>query len=324
MVTSHIDSEFRVAVVGAGSIGSAFAFHLARAGHDVTLVARNPLRRSYVQQHGLVARSRLGLWRRKSSIPVRVEGALSGQFDLVIVAVQRPQIESLIPVLADNPSRQIMFMFNCASGADRWADKIGPERQLWGFPAMLADMRGQVVEFAVVPSWMRFAQITTIGRHDGAITPEVQAIRQAFTDAGIPTVASDKMDAWLKTHVAYMATLMAMGYSPRTSRIGPRFSPAQATFLAEAMQLSFAVVEANGVELTPANMRFLARLPRRVLAALLWVAFTLPMTKRSLASHSGAAPEEVATLLDELTTLGQAAAMATGPVAELAAGVPNE
>jgi len=30
----------KVAIVGPGSIGSTFAFHLARAGHDVTVVAR--------------------------------------------------------------------------------------------------------------------------------------------------------------------------------------------------------------------------------------------------------------------------------------------
>ncbi len=33
-------SPLRIAVLGCGRIGSTFAFHLARGGHDVTVVAR--------------------------------------------------------------------------------------------------------------------------------------------------------------------------------------------------------------------------------------------------------------------------------------------
>lgn len=52
-------------------------------------------------------------------------------------------------------------------------------------------------------------------------------------------------------------------------------------------------------------MRALDRLPEPALAALLWTVFCLPMAKRSLESHSSAAPGEVAALLDELRAIAQ-------------------
>ncbi|AHH19959.1 putative 2-dehydropantoate 2-reductase [Nocardia nova SH22a] len=312
--------NMQIAVLGAGSIGSLFASKLAAAGHDVTLVVRNDARRAYLQQHGLVARSRLS--GRARTVPVQVISQLRSVYDLVIVAVQRPQIETLIPLLADNESRAIMFMFNCASGADRWADEIGPERLLWGFPAALADMRDQVLEYVVVPRFLRFTQITTIGRIDGRSTPELHAIRNAFDRSGIPTVVHDDIDAWLKTHAAYMAPIMAMGYVPRRGGMGPRFTRRQARELATAMQAAFTAVRATGAHLTPANMRLFDRLSTPVLTTLLWTVFCMPMAKRSLDSHSGAAPREVAVLLDELAELAARAGTDATPFMRLAGRVP--
>lgn len=47
-------SPLRVAVLGAGSIGSSFAFQLAKVGgHDVTVIARpNSLRLKQLRQEG--------------------------------------------------------------------------------------------------------------------------------------------------------------------------------------------------------------------------------------------------------------------------------
>jgi 2-dehydropantoate 2-reductase len=116
--------------------------------------------------------------------------------------------------LAANDSKHIMFMFNCASGADGWSDLLGEKRQLWGFPAALADRRQNVLEYIVVPAWLRFAQITTIGRPDGIIDKTLLEIRDIFRSAGIPSVCSTDIDGWLKTHAAYMAPIMTMGYLP--------------------------------------------------------------------------------------------------------------
>ncbi|MGW4248924.1 ketopantoate reductase family protein [Nocardia sp. NPDC004722] len=313
-------TTLRIAVLGAGSIGSLFAAKLADVGHDVTLIVRNEARRAFLSEQGLVTRSRLT--GRTAIARVGLEPTLRESYDLVIVAVQRPHIDALIPTLARNGSRAIMLMFNCASGADQWAEQIGAERLLWGFPAVLADLRDQVLEYAIVPAALRFMQITTIGTIDGRTTPELEAARDAFDGAGIPTVVDPDIDAWLKTHAAYMAPIMAMGYVPAPRRFGSRLRWADARALAAAIRAGFAAVRGNDVRLTPANMRFLDRLPAPLLTALLWTVFWSPMAKRSLSSHSGAAPGEVAMLLAELEALAARAGTGADPLRALAARVP--
>lgn len=101
------------------------------------MVVRNEVRRRELERDGLAARRRVP--KRSEHATIRTTAALDDDYDLVIVAVQRQQVDALIPTLAANGSRRILFMFNNASGADQWADRIGRERQLWGFPAVLAD-----------------------------------------------------------------------------------------------------------------------------------------------------------------------------------------
>ncbi|MGW4535497.1 ketopantoate reductase family protein [Nocardia sp. NPDC004340] len=310
----------RIAVLGAGSIGSLFAAQLAAAGQDVTMVVRNDVRRAYLREHGLVTRSRLS--GKTATVRVGLATELRETYDLIIVAVQRPHIEALIPTLAANGSRAIMLMFNCASGAGQWADRIGARRLLWGFPAVLADLQDQVLEYAIVPAALKFVQVTTVGTLDGAVTPELAAARDAFNAAGIPTVVDPDIDAWLKTHAAYMAPIMAMGYVPPRGRFGPRLRWSDARALATAIRAGFAAVRGNRIRLTPVNMRFLDRLPAGVLTGLLWTVFWSPMAKRSLSSHSGAAPGEVAMLLAELEALARRAGTSPEALRTLAGQVP--
>ncbi|MGV9482447.1 hypothetical protein, partial [Gordonia aichiensis] len=193
-----------------------------------------------------------------------------------------------------------------------------------GFPAVLADLQDQVLEYAVVPAALRFVQITTIGTLDGRETPTLTAVREAFGGAGIPTTVDADIDAWLKTHAAYMAPIMAMGYVPPPGRFGPRLRWSDARALAAAMRTAFAAIRATGVGLTPGNMRFLDRLPAAALTGLLWTVFWSPMAKRSLSSHSGAAPGEVAMLLAELEFLALGAGVDPTPLRALAVQVPTD
>lgn len=311
----------RIAVVGAGSIGSLFALKLSQAGHDVTLVVRNDARREDISLHGLRGRRRIG--GSVERVDVVTTPSLEHDYDLVLVAVQRQQVDALVPTLAANGSSSIMFMFNCASGASAWSESIGAERLVWAFPAVLADKRDGVLEYVVLPGWARFAQITTMGRPDGVIDDGLTRLRDVFRGAGFPTTCSRDIDSWLKTHAAYMAPIMAAGYLPSRPRRQPGLRWRDAARLAEAMDEAFGAVRTSGASVEPANMRALDRMPAALRAALLWSVFCSPMAKRSLASHSGAAPGEVAALLDELRTLGLPSGMPTPNLDALAASVPE-
>ena len=86
-----------IAVIGVGQIGSTFAYKLARAGHDVTVIARpgslrlNQLRRD----NGIVLKT-------GDRAEMRVGDELDEQtaYDLVVVTTLAHQAESLLPTLA--------------------------------------------------------------------------------------------------------------------------------------------------------------------------------------------------------------------------------
>ncbi|WP_157901063.1 hypothetical protein [Streptomyces davaonensis] len=148
-------------------------------------------------------------------------------------------------------------------------------------------------------------------------------IRDAFRAAGFPTVCSTDIDGWLKTHAAYMAPIIAMGCLPPRPARRPGLKFKDAMDLAAAVGEGFAAVRHSGTRLSPLNMRTLDRMPQELRALLLWSAFCTPMARHSLASHSGAAPGEVAALLNELQALGRSVGLPVHSLERLATRVPE-
>lgn len=78
----------RVAVIGAGALGSTFAALLDRAGHEVILVARGAQLEA-VREHGIRLTGGYGTWQTTRLVAVpRLEHAISGSIDLVLFAVK--------------------------------------------------------------------------------------------------------------------------------------------------------------------------------------------------------------------------------------------
>ena len=69
-----MDSTMKVAIIGAGNVGKALAASITRAGHDVTIAARDP-------QHALVAAQETG------ATPADSNASAARGADIVIIAV---------------------------------------------------------------------------------------------------------------------------------------------------------------------------------------------------------------------------------------------
>ncbi|MBJ7330408.1 MAG: NAD(P)-binding domain-containing protein [Solirubrobacteraceae bacterium] len=317
------EPNLRIAIIGAGAIGSLFAFRLARAGQDVTLIVRNPERAAFLREHGVLGRA--ALTRRVRSAPVGVKPALERDdaYDLVMVCVQRHQFDVLVPALAANRSRQIMLMFNCARGADAWSPELGADRVVWGFPAVLAHVDDGVLRYRILPAVARFLQITVLGRPDGKVTPELDAVRQVFTRAGFPSRYESDIDAWLKTHAALIAPMLALSADLPPKSVGPLFGRNDSRLMAAGIHTALRAVRDSGHRLTPLNMRSLERVPPRVLAMLLRCISTLPVAKQSLRDHGSAAPTETAMLLEELHGLARAGLVDPSALTELSKRLPE-
>ena len=228
---------------------------LALAGHDVTVVARGSRLETLRSDGAIVTVS-------GQRIPVRIADSIPA-CDLVIVPVKPWQVEAVLPMLKACGA-PVMFMFNEWRGVQALREAVGRERFAWGFPAIVAALRDGKLEAQVVPRALERVQITTIGALRDFRPPWLDGWAQAFSDAGIPTVECSDMEAWLSTHAAVMAPLMA-GAQRRLTWSGARV-------VVEAWREGVRLVRARGLEVTPSAIDGLVRTPAWVLTFALWLA----------------------------------------------------
>lgn len=264
----------KIAIYGTGPIGSTFALHLSRAGHEVTCIARGP---------------RLAQLRAEGAI-VTVDGARAAvtpaetlepaiPFDLVIVTVLAHKVDAILPALKASAARTIMFMFNQFEPLSRLSDAIGRERVAFGFPAILATLEDGKLR----------SRIVTVGQK--TIATE-QRWAELFTSAGIATDVEPEMQSWLRTHAALIVVVMAMAVNTHERGAPLRFG--EAGRYVDALREGLDLVERLGDRVTPATVRALRALPRPVLAGIL---ATLSRTK-VVAAVAIAGPAEPRAIAD--------------------------
>jgi 2-dehydropantoate 2-reductase len=192
----------KLLVYGAGVTGSLFAARLHEAGQDVSLLARGgrltALRRRGVQ----LAEGDSPAARR---VPVPVVEHPVGEYDLVAVLVRTHQADAVLESLAGLEG-DVLFMLNWAAGPEPLGRVIGRERVLLGFPTVAGTMDGDVVRYRRANFLTRRFPMP-IGEPDGRATPRLERIVREFRTAGITAKAEPQMDAWLKTHAAFVVPL---------------------------------------------------------------------------------------------------------------------
>ncbi|MEY4512168.1 MAG: hypothetical protein RLZZ450_4290 [Pseudomonadota bacterium] len=238
----------RIALIGPGAIGSTFAYQLAKAGHDVTVVARGARLRWLEQERAIVRHD-------SQRAPVTVSAELDSKvaWDLLIVTVLATQVEPLLPVLRASAARRVVFMFNTFESLAPLREAVGAERFSFAFPGGV------------------FTLLT-----EGRIRPQIRsgtsasepALAKLFCDAGIPTVFESDMQSWLRSHGALVVPLMAMGTVVCTRKSGASWRESRGH--AAAFAAGIATVRAVGSDLRPGAVAWMARLPLVLITAALW------------------------------------------------------
>jgi 2-dehydropantoate 2-reductase len=266
----------KIAILGMGGIGSAFAFHLARHGHDVTAIARG--KRLQQLQTTLAIVTTHG-----ETVPVRVAEEIDPTvaYDLVLVTVPIYQVDAVLGLLSQSAAKTIMFAFNLFEKLDRLRDAVGKQRFAFGFPAIFASLEDGKLK----------AQVATRGPQKTVTTDANWA--QRFTEAGIPAVVSPDMESWLHTHAAFVAPFMALLLTARQRNAG--VSWAQARLHALAMRDAMHIVKSLGYSLIPGGLGSLLQSPTLV-GPLLWTVTRIP----SLRAQGAISVSEPRALIDAM------------------------
>lgn len=238
----------RIAILGSGAVGGYFGARLARAGHDVTFLARGA-HRDAIRARGLSVRGPLGDFVARS--PAEDDAAKVGAVDLVLFAVKAYDNETALPMLAPlaGPGTVVLPLQNGVEAADQVASVVGAERTLGGTTYIGAALEapGLIVQTGtyrriVLGEW--FAP----GRE---VSPRVARLGEALAGADIEVelAADARVPVWEKfVYLAPMGALAAAARQPA----GVIWNDAalRAQFLAGVREVE-AVARAEGVGVAP-------------------------------------------------------------------------
>ncbi len=246
-------SSLKIAVLGAGKIGSTFAFQFARAGHhEVTVIARpGSVRLQQLQRdNGIVDVS-------GERARVRVIDALDEEtpYDLLIVTLLDHQAITLLPMLQRCAAKCVQFMFNTFY-PERLQDAIAVARCTFGMPFVQARLESD--------GRLRAA----IGAGGQKTIMSEQRWVAVFNAAGLPAALEPDMLLWLRCHVPLCVAFESVAVAGE--RLAGGASWAEAIVLARGVQTSFELIKGLGYRVYPRGKQIVAACPIPVLATMLW------------------------------------------------------
>lgn len=205
----------RICIFGAGAVGGNFAARLARAGTDVTMIARGP-HLAAIQERGLTVMAgeeRIHVRPFATDDPRR-----AGPQDAVIVTLKAPALAGAVAQMAPllGPETAVVFATNGVPwwyfhghpgpSAERRLTRLDPEGILWD-RLPIARAVGSVVYSAnevtapgTVVNKSPNRNRLLLGEPDGSRTARIQAISEACMAAGIdaPVVDDIRAQVWIK------------------------------------------------------------------------------------------------------------------------------
>jgi 2-dehydropantoate 2-reductase len=233
----------KIAVIGAGGIGSYLGAMLARSGADVTLICRGK-HLAAIRERGLV------LSTPKESFSIRIEATdrPQGYQDIIIQAVKLYDLASstqlMLPMVG--PNTTVLPIQNGVTAAEEVASVVGKDRVVGG----TVFINSHLVSPGVVASK---SEINTIffGELDNTNSERVLLLKEACLKAGIDARVPEniKAEQWRKfIPVAALSALASLCRQP----IGPiREDPQLRALYRKAMQEVADLAAAKGIRLEP-------------------------------------------------------------------------
>ncbi len=234
----------RIAVVGAGAMGSVYAGLLGSAGHDVWVI--DPWREhiTAIRECGLRVEGASG--DRVVRVGATTEPADVGVVDLVVIATKAMNVEAAArgagPLLGD--ATVVLPIQNGLGSADVAAELLGEDR-------VVAGVAGGFGASIVEPGHVHHhgMELVRLGERHGPSTSRVERIADAWRDAGFTVDTCDDVDrlVWEKLicNVCFSGTCTVLGVT-----IGEVLDSPDAWLVASNCAVeAYDVAVASGVEL---------------------------------------------------------------------------
>lgn len=233
----------RIAVMGAGGVGGYFGGMLARAGHDVTFIARGE-HLAAIRNHGL----RLNTVHGEFTVDAPATDTPSevGPVDLILFCVKTYHTEEAGQALAPLIGDETLFLSlqNGVDNEEKLAVMHGREHVLGG----LCYISSAIAAPGVIKQTSQMRRIV-FGELDGTHSPRTKRVYRAFAEAGIDATLTDNVEKAMWTKFLFICALSGVGAVARAP-VGEMFSiPDTRQLLRDTMAEVEAVARVRGVDL---------------------------------------------------------------------------
>ncbi|MXV94917.1 MAG: 2-dehydropantoate 2-reductase [Gemmatimonadetes bacterium] len=234
----------RIAIYGAGGVGGYYGGVLARAGYDVSLLARGAHLEA-IRSSGLSVRSPGGDFVVRPAAATD-DPAKIGPVDAVIVAVKSMHLAAVCGGIAPllGADTLVVPMLNGVDAHEALLPAVGRSRMGKGLTRIISEVvaPGQIRHVGVEP-------YVALAEWDGSRTRRVDSLVAALRDAGVDAEVPPDIDAaiWLK--FLFVCSVGGVCGACRMP-LGPvRTLPESRALLRRAMEEIAAVAAAHGVSL---------------------------------------------------------------------------
>lgn len=189
----------RLLIIGAGVLGSNLA-HSIRKGNDVTILARNKTYEN-LKNNGLIIKHKLG---KKTIDHFNVIEKLEEDdiYDCIFVVSRFSSLDSIIPIIENNKSKNIVFVGNNMS-VEKYMN-IKNKNVLFAFFMAAGKKYDGYIDSICLNK-------IEIGRVDGKDINN-EFINSIFKEAKIKVTIENKMNDYLKTHACAVLPLVFASY----------------------------------------------------------------------------------------------------------------
>jgi 2-dehydropantoate 2-reductase len=240
-------ATMKIAVVGTGGVGGYFGGLLARAGHQVTFMARGGHLEA-IRRNGLLVKSSTHGEFTVSPARAEQDPARVGTVDYVLVAVKTYHIDSVAPTLPAlvGAGTAVIPLLNGVTAHEVLLRHLPKASVVGGLCAVFSQMEA--------PGVIRMGGNTktvVVGELEGPPSERLDRIVEAWKGQDVDASQSDDILAALWTKFLFIASTGGVTSLARVPVSGVRSQPPTRELLVAAFREVEAVARAKGIRLAP-------------------------------------------------------------------------
>ncbi len=238
----------KIAMMGSGGVGGFFGGRLARAGYDVTFVARGSHLQA-MRENGLAIENEAQGDVHVPDVKATDDPSSIGPVDLVVLSVKLWDTEQAARAIAPivGPHTAVLSLQNGVVKDDILRRHFGAGRVMGGV--------GYVATHVARPGVIRQVgtmQRVVVGEYDGRISSRARFLREALTASGVKAELSPDIRRSLWEKYVFLVGLSGATTTMRKPIGAIRSQPRARAFLHDLMREAVAVGRAHGVALAEA------------------------------------------------------------------------